>query len=220
VAAAVTRLDAAGLQCHFHAIGDRAVRSALDAIQAGRAANGWSGPIHHIAHIQLIHPDDVRRFADLRTAANCQPLWACNDSAMTELTVPYLGAERAGWQYPFGALARSGALLAMGSDWPVSTGDVMRQVSVAVRRRPPGDDRTPIHLPEQRLTLDQALTGFTLGSASVNGVAARTGRIRLGNVADLAVLDTDPFRVDDPAGIDVDLTMVSGEIVWDRKEGS
>ncbi|HSJ28058.1 MAG TPA: amidohydrolase [Acidimicrobiia bacterium] len=220
VAEAVTAFDAAGLQCHFHAIGDRAVRSALDAVAAGRTANGWSGPIHHIAHIQVIHPEDLRRFADLRVAANCQPLWACNDTAMLEMTVPYLGAERARWQYPFGALARSGALLAMGCDWPVSTGDVMQQVSVAVRRRPPGDDEPPIHLPEQRLTLDQALTGFTLGSAIVNGVAARTGRIRLGNVADLAVLDTDPFRVDDPAGIVVDLTIVAGEIVWDRKEGS
>jgi predicted amidohydrolase YtcJ len=219
VAKAVTELDRLGFQCHFHAIGDRAVRSALDAVEAARSANGWAGPIHHIAHLQLIDPVDVPRFAQLRVAANCQPLWACNEPAMTKMTVPYLGEERAGWQYPFGSLLRAGALVAMGSDWPVSSGDVLDQISVAIRRKPPGDDMPPTLTAPERLTLHQALAAFTVGSATINGVAGRTGRIRVGNVADLVVLDQDPFGAADPAGIDVSTTMASGEIVFDREGG-
>ena len=218
VAEAVARLDALGHQCHFHAIGDRAVRSALDAVERARIENGWGGPIHHIAHLQVVDPADVPRFAQLRVAANCQPLWACNEPAMTELTVPFLGTERASRQYPFGSLRRAGALLAMGSDWPVSTGDVMDQVSVAIRRRPLGDEQVDILGPEERLTLHQALGAFTIGSATVNGSARRRGRIRVGNVADLAVLGRDPFSIADPAGITVTATMASGEFVYEREE--
>jgi predicted amidohydrolase YtcJ len=220
VAEAVTEIDRLGLQCHFHAIGDRAVRSALDAVEAARRANGWNGPLHHIAHLQVIDPVDVPRFADLRVAANCQTLWACNEPAMIEMTVPYLGSERAGWQYPFGSLRRAGALVAMGSDWPVSSGDVMDQISVAIRRRPPGDDRPEILTPDERLTLEDALSAFTVGSATINGTAGRTGRIRLGNVADLVLLERDPFAASDPAGIGVEVTMTSGQVVFDRKDGS
>jgi predicted amidohydrolase YtcJ len=215
---AVVRLDEAGLQCHFHAIGDRAVRHALNAVEAARKGNGWSGPMHHIAHLQVIDPVDVPRFAELRVAANCQPLWACNEAAMTEMTIPFLGEERASWQYPFGSLARSGALLAMGSDWPVSSGDVMDQISVAVRRLPPGDDGPPILEPRERLSLDQALTGFTLGSSVINGDARRRGRVRVGNVADLVLLDRDPFASPDPAGIKVQMTMSAGLVVFDGRE--
>ncbi len=215
---AVTRFDEVGLQCHFHAIGDRAVRNALNAVQTARTRNGWSGPLHHIAHLQVVDPDDVPRFAELRVAANCQPLWACNEAAMTEMTIPFLGVERAAWQYPFGSLARTGALLAMGSDWPVSSGDVMHQISVAVRRKPPGDDAVPTFNPTERLSLDQALAGFTLGSAVINGEGRRRGRIRVGNVADLVLLDRDPFAVPDPAGIAVELTISAGQIVFDRRE--
>ncbi|MEX1005311.1 MAG: amidohydrolase [Acidimicrobiia bacterium] len=220
VAEAVTAIDRLGLQCHFHAIGDRAVRSALDAVEAARSANGWNGPLHHIAHLQVVDPVDVSRFADLGVAANCQALWACNEPAMVEMTVPFLGRERSGWQYPFGALLRSGALLAMGSDWPVSSGDVMDQISVAIRRRPPGDDRPDMLLADERLSLDQALRAFTVGSATINGTAGRTARIRLGNVADLVLLERDPFATSDPAGIGVEVTMASGQVVFDRKDGS
>lgn len=218
LARAVIDLDRLGFQCHFHAIGDRAVRSALDAVEAARRTNGWGGPLHHVAHLQIVDPLDVPRFAAWGVAANCQPLWACNEPAMTELTIPFLGAERAEWQYPFGSLRRSGALVAMGSDWPVSTGDVMTQISVATRRRPPGDDLPPVLGPAERLTLHQALSGFTAGSARLNGTAHRTGSIRIGNVADLVMLERDPFLVDDPVGIRVQATMAGGRFVFDRKD--
>ncbi|MEU5539148.1 amidohydrolase, partial [Streptomyces sp. NPDC020362] len=110
----VTELDALGFQCHFHALGDRAVRDALDAVEAARAANGPSDTRPHLAHLQVVHPDDVPRFARLGATANLQPLWAAHEPQMDELTIPFLGPERAAWQYPFGALLRSGARLAAG----------------------------------------------------------------------------------------------------------
>jgi predicted amidohydrolase YtcJ len=109
LAEAVRLLDADGFQVHIHAIGDRAVREALDAFEGAIRANGHRGNRHHIAHIQLIHPDDVGRFAELDVTANMQPFWACHDAQMDQLTLPILGPERAGWQYPFGSLVRSGS---------------------------------------------------------------------------------------------------------------
>ena len=92
---AVTALDREGFQVHMHAIGDRAVRNGLDACEAARHANGTRDARHHIAHLQVIHPDDVPRFRDLGVIANCQPYWAQHDPQMDELTVPFLGPERA-----------------------------------------------------------------------------------------------------------------------------
>ncbi len=91
----VTQLDRLGFQCHFHAIGDRAVRNALDAVAAARKANGDFGLMHHIAHIQFVHEDDIRRFRPLRVAANAQALWACHEPAMDDLTLPFLDASQA-----------------------------------------------------------------------------------------------------------------------------
>jgi predicted amidohydrolase YtcJ len=92
--AAVTAIDAQGFQVHFHAIGDRAVREALDAVAAARDVNGPSRHRHHISHLQVVHPDDLPRFRELSVLANCQPLWACYEPQMTELTLPFLGPER------------------------------------------------------------------------------------------------------------------------------
>ena len=130
----VTRLDAAGLQVHFHAIGDRAVRDALDSVEAARRTNGPTDTRPHISHIQVIHPDDVPRFARVGAVANAQPLWACHETNMDSLTIPFLGEERASWQYPFGSLLRAGARLAMGSDWSVSTANPLEEMEVAMTR--------------------------------------------------------------------------------------
>jgi predicted amidohydrolase YtcJ len=210
----VTRLDALGLQCHFHSLGDRAVRAALDAVESARRRNGPSDRRHHLAHLQLVDPADVPRFRALGVVANCQPLWACNEPAMTELTIPFLG-ERARYQYPFGALARAGATLAMGSDWPVSSANVMWQVSVAVTRTQVGHPEKGVFLPAERLSLDQALAGFTEGSAFVNHLDDR-GRVAGGSVADLVVLSQDPYRASDLAAVAVDMTVVEGQVVFER----
>ncbi|WP_327434045.1 amidohydrolase [Streptomyces sp. NBC_01236] len=188
----VTELDALGFQCHFHALGDRAVRDALDAIEAARAANGPSDTRPHLAHLQVVHPADVPRFARLGATANIQPLWAAHEPQMDELTIPFLGPERAAWQYPFGALLRSGARLAAGSDWPVSSPDPLQGIHVAVNRVAPDAGDTPVFLPAERIGLAEALVAYTAGSAYVNHLDD-TGEVRTGALADLVVLDRDPF---------------------------
>ncbi|MEV5949518.1 amidohydrolase [Streptomyces sp. NPDC051993] len=187
----VTQLDALGFQAHFHALGDRAVREALDAVQAARETNGWTDTRPHLAHLQIVHPDDIGRFRALGATANIQPLWAAHEPQMDELTIPFLGKERAGWQYPFAALLRSGATVAAGSDWPVSSPDPMHGIHTAVNRITP-EEEGPVFLPEQRITLTAAFAAYTAGTAHVNHLDD-TGSIRAGALADLAVLDRDPY---------------------------
>jgi predicted amidohydrolase YtcJ len=186
---AVIALDAAGLQVHMHAIGDAAVRSALDAIEAARASNGPSGLRHHIAHIQLIHPDDLPRFASVGATGNMQPIWACHEPTMDERTIPFLGAERTGWQYPFASLLRHGAHLAAGSDWPVSSANPLLEIEVATTRVSHLDRAGTSFLPDERLSLDAALAAFTIGSAYVSHLDDQTGSIEPGKLADLTLLD-------------------------------
>ena len=132
----VPALDALGFQPHFHAIGDGAVRASLDAVEAARRANGPSDTRPHIAHIQVIHPDDIPRFRTLDVAANAQPLWAAHESQMDVLTIPFIG-DRWRWQYPFRSLKAAGAVVAMGSDWSVSSANPIWEMHMAVERRPP-----------------------------------------------------------------------------------
>ncbi|MEU5123460.1 amidohydrolase [Streptomyces asoensis] len=190
----VTALDALGFQVHFHALGDRAVREALDAVEAARAANGRRDTRHHLAHLQVVHPEDVRRFRPLGATANLQALWAAHEPQMDELTLPFLGERRGARQYPFGDLLRAGATLAAGSDWPVSSPDPLAAVHVAVNRiAPDAPEGTPVFLPAQRLDLATALAAYTAGSAYVNHLDDTTGSVTPGKSADLVVLDRDPF---------------------------
>jgi predicted amidohydrolase YtcJ len=219
---AVTRLDALGFQVHFHALAERAVREALDAIEAARNANGMNDLRHHLAHIQIVHPDDVPRFRQVGAVANAQPLWAAHEGQMDELTIPFLGHPRATWQYPFASLVRSGANLAMGSDWSVSSPDPLQEMHVAVNRVMPPDypysvaDRQ-VFIPEERIDLATAIAGFTMGSASVNHLEHETGSIEVGKLADLALVDRDLFA--QPAGeiadASVQLTVVGGRRVYE-----
>jgi predicted amidohydrolase YtcJ len=191
----VAALDALGFQVHFHAIGDRAVRESLDAVQAAQQRNGRNDNRHHIAHLQVVHPDDVRRFRELGVVANMQSLWAALEPQMVDLTLPFLGEPRSSWQYPFGDLLRDGAQLAAGSDWSVSTPDPLAAIHVAVNRRSaPGHEEGDYEafLPEQRIDLASALTAYTAGSAWVNHLDD-TGTIEVGKLADLALLDRNPF---------------------------
>ncbi len=190
----VPMLDALEFQPHFHAIGDRAVRASLDAVEAARRANGSSDTRPHIAHIQVIHPDDIPRFRELDVAANAQPLWAAHEAQMDVLTIPFIG-ERWRWQYPFRSLRAAGAVLAMGSDWSVSSANPIWEMALAVDRRAPArysGDRE-VFLPNERLDLIDALAGFTNGSAYVNHLDDVTGTLEVGKFADLAVLDRDLF---------------------------
>jgi predicted amidohydrolase YtcJ len=214
----VTALDGEGFQVHFHALGDRAVRNALDAIAAARTASGSTERRHHLAHLQVVHPDDIPRFAELGATANLQALWAAHEPQMDELTIPYLGPRRAGWQYPFRSLEAAGAALCGGSDWPVSSPNPLHGIHVAVNRSLPkdvgGEDNDPF-LPEQRLALTTMLSAYTAGSAAVNGVADRAGSIRDGFDGDLAVIDVDLRTINssDICRATVRQTWVRGELV-------
>ncbi|MFB7209270.1 amidohydrolase [Streptomyces sp. NPDC056255] len=210
----VTRLDALGFQVHFHALGDRAVREALDALEAAVDANGRRGNRHHLAHLQVVHPDDLPRFARLGAIANIQPLWAAHEPQMDELTIPFLGPERAAWQYPFGELVRAGATLAAGSDWPVSSPDPIEGIHVAVNRVAPESPGNRAFYPEQRIDLPTALAAYTAGTAHVNG-HDDAGSLRAGNLADLVVLDRDILTAppEEIAGARVERTYVGGTLV-------
>ncbi|EWT02739.1 amidohydrolase [Intrasporangium oryzae NRRL B-24470] len=215
----VTRLDAEGFQVHVHALGDRAVREALDAVEAARAANGPTDNRHHLAHLQVVHPDDVPRFAALGATANIQALWACHEPQMDELTIPFLGEDRAAWQYPFGDLVAAGAPIAAGSDWPISSPDPLAAIQVAVTRTPPGVADAPPFYPRNAITLAQALTAYTAGSARINHHEDVTGHLRPGGHADLAVLDRDPFEgpAEQIAECSVTRTYVGGELLFDGR---
>ncbi|NKX55152.1 amidohydrolase [Arthrobacter mobilis] len=215
--AAAAALDAAGFDLHLHVIGDRAVRNGLDAVEHARKINGCSAGRHHMAHIQVVHPQDVPRFAALGVTANAQAFWACNDDQMTELTLPILGPERAGWQYPFNSLVSAGTALAMGSDWPVSTPDPWQAIHVAVNRRAPGSPEAAPLVPAEALPLQTALAAYTSGSARLNRLDDG-GRVRVGGLADLVVLDSNPFELapEDLHTVRADLTMVGGQAVHVR----
>lgn len=218
LAAAVTELDRHGFQVHLHAIGDRAVRNALDAIEAARDANGAGDNRHHIAHVQVVQPQDVPRFRELDVVANLQAYWAQLEPQMEELTIPFLGRDRAQRQYPFGDLLRSGATLAMGSDWSVTTANPLEQIEVAVTRIDPENRGNAPFLPEQALPLEVALRAFTAGSAHVNH-DDDAGTLTVGRRADLALLDHDVFTSGGPiADARVDLTIAGGRVVFDRAD--
>lgn len=216
LAAVVRGLANAGFQLHFHAIGDRALGEALDALEAARRDGDPGTGRHHIAHLQLVDPADIARMADIGATANLQALWACNDAAMTELTVPLFGGDRSRRQYPFGSFARAGVPLAMGSDWPVSTPDPWQAIHVAVTRQPPGKDGTEPQLPGQALSLEQALAAYTSGSARVTRHDGG-GIIAAGRQADIVVLDSDPFSMPSPElhTVRARTTIFAGEIVFD-----
>jgi predicted amidohydrolase YtcJ len=217
----VTELDRLGFQVHFHALAERAVREGLDAIEAALVANGPGDNRHHLAHLQVVHPDDIPRFRTLGAVANAQPLWAAHESQMDDLTIPFLGEPRWRWQYPFGSLVRAGAMLAMGSDWSVSSPDPLQEMHVAVNRQMPSDypykvERGEVFLPEERLDLPTSLAAFTMGSAYVNHLDEQTGSIEVGKLADLAVIDRNLFEhpVEEIGEASVVQTFVEGVRVY------
>lgn len=192
---AVTHLDREGFQVHFHAIGDAAIRECLDAVEAARRANGTRDARHHISHLELFDPADVPRFRQLGVVANFQPLWAFADDYMQKLTLPFLEPERARWLYPIGSLLRSGAVVAFGSDWSVSSPNPLEELEVAVTRMGPAGETKEPFIPEERIDLPSALAAFTINAAYVNFQDDRTGSLETGKLADLVVLDRNLFAI-------------------------
>ena len=218
---AASRLGAAGFQLHFHAIGDLAASTALDVIEALPAAQRQAAR-HHLAHLQFIAPRDMGRFSALGAVANFQPLWATADPQMEELTIPFVGAERAAWQYQIGSLVRQGTRIAFGSDWPVSSADPLQEIHVAVNRvlsaslgRRGKPECTDPFQPEQAITLDDAIDAFTSGVAWVNHEEDVAGRLLPGMRADVIVLDQDLFAIParDIGSTSVVMTVAGGTVV-------
>jgi predicted amidohydrolase YtcJ len=216
------RLAAERFQLHFHAIGDRAVSTALDVLEALPAEQRRAAR-HHLAHLQFIAPRDMGRFKALDAVANFQPLWACADAQMEQLTLPFVGPERAAWQYQIGTLARRGARIAFGSDWPISSADPLQEMHVAVNRvlserlgrRGDPECESPL-LPGQAITLDDAIGAFTSGVGWVNHDETAAGTLLPGQRADVAVLDQDLFAMP-PSAIgttSVVMTVASGTVVF------
>ncbi|WP_432510958.1 amidohydrolase [Kineococcus sp. SYSU DK001] len=215
-----------GFDLHLHAVGDRAVRECLDALEAAQERTDRR---HQIAHIDLIDPADVARMARLGVIANVQPLWARQDPVLVDTKLPYLdeGHQRA--HFLFGALHRAGVELAMGSDWPVSDPTPLWGVHTAVNRTaPPADphaldersQRDPL-LPDERLPVLTALQGYTRSAARASRLDHVSGTLTPGRDADLVVLDRNPLDVPptELGTLRVRATAIAGEFVheaWDR----
>ena len=195
LAQAAAQVDALGLQIHIHAIGDAAVRQALDAIEYAIECNGPRDRRPVIAHVQLVDDADLARFAALGVIPCMQPLWAQMDALMTVLTIPRLGVERADKQYRMRTLADSGAPLALGSDWPVSSGAPLDGIAIGVSRRTPEGEPDGGWTPEEILTIERALTAYTAGVAEQAFAERIWGRLEVGASADLLWLERDPRHV-------------------------
>ncbi|MCB9274012.1 MAG: DUF4918 family protein [Lewinellaceae bacterium] len=216
-AAVITAFDKAGMQIHVHAIGDRGIRMTLDAFEQARKQNGLRDSRHHIAHLHVIHPDDIPRFRELDVIANFQALWATlEDTYMTDLNYPYLGAERVEWQYPIGTVARSGGRLAFGSDWDVSTMDPFDAMQVAVTRRGPDSVVREPWTPQHLVDVQMVVEGYTKGGAYLTFRENECGTLTVGKLADLIILGRDVFQCPkfELYQTQVLMTMFRGRVVY------
>jgi len=208
-------LDRRDWQLHAHAIGDRAVRVALDGYEAARRANGDRGLRHTVTHLELVHPSDYGRFAQLGVVASMQLQWALRNAFTLAALRPYIGHERFRRLYPAASLARAGALLSGGSDWPVDPLRPFTQIATAVDRTGSATDRPPLGR-DEALTRVQSLRMHTRGSA-FQLHSPDTGTMARGQRADLIVLDRDLLRGSTThlSGAKVQHTLVDGDVVFD-----
>jgi predicted amidohydrolase YtcJ len=191
-----TALDAERFQIHVHCIGDAATHAALNGFEAARAANGEWPSLHQIAHCQVVDPADFKRFAALGVMANLQPLWACNDPIIPDETMLMIGAARAAQTYAFRSLIDAGAPYCINSDWAVTTLNPFEIIGTAVTREPPrARGVAEAFFPDQRLTVAEAVLGYTTHAAAACWRGHYTGALKTGYSADLIVLDRDIFSV-------------------------
>ena len=213
-------LDGQGQTVKIHATGDRAVRVALDAIEAARKTNGDSGLMHEISHAELIHPDDILRFKQLNVTAEFSPiLWY--PSLLVEIMAQVIGEERANQFWPIKSLQDAGAHLIYGSDWPsvVPDPNPWPGIEAMVTRQDPYGVRPGELWPDQAIALEDALRIFTINGAAAGKHADRTGTIEVGKSADFIVLDRNIFQapMEDISETQVVLTVVSGQEVYNSE---
>lgn len=206
---------------HMHAVGDRAVRECLDALEHAISHYPQFDGRHQIAHLDVVDPQDIPRFGRLGVIANIQALWARRDKEIVGRKLPLLGPERERWHFPFASIQRHGATLAMGSDWPVTDPNPLWAIHTAVHRTGSHADPhaigdgvfdTPL-VPAEAITLQSAIHAYTAGSAHANH-QDQVGRIANGMLADLVILDQNIFAVHDIGTARVVETIVGGETVF------
>jgi predicted amidohydrolase YtcJ len=213
---AVFAADAAGFDLHFHTVGDRAVRMALDVLDALQRERGPRDRRAQLAHVQMIDAADAPRFAQTGAIASIQTVWADVPREQHALFTQLVGAERMNRMYAFGDLHRSGAMLSGGSDWPVSTQNPFVAIETAIRRAAPGDTRGAAFLPEQSVDLATMMQAYTHNSAFSLRFDDQAGYLAAGRPASLAILSDDPRDVE-PARIskiETLMTLFEGEAVY------
>lgn len=220
----VARLDAEGFQVHVHALGDGAVRASLDAFAEARRVNGVRDSRHTLAHLAMIDAADLPRFKAFGVVANMSPLWNRGDPWETVFAPKMFGPERSANLYLTRSLLDAQATLVWGSDWPVTAVDPLDGIETAVTRRYPGGKNPDgvedtSWIPAQRLTLPEAVAAYTASGAYLLHDEAERGTIAVGKLADLVVLSRDLFATDPLAihAIDVDMTLVGGQVVFERR---
>lgn len=191
----MTRFDAMGLQIHVHAIGDAAIRRALDGFEAMRSTNGMSDNRHQIVHLQLIHEDDRPRFGQLGVAAVFQSLWAYPDPAAMELDIPMLGKERTWQMYPIRSVQEAGGRIVGGSDYFVTDLNPLHAIEAAITRQDPYSNAGPVLNEDERVDLATMIDAYTISGAYQMGLDEEQGSIEVGKRADFVVLDRNLFEL-------------------------
>ena len=208
--AAAVEIDKRGMQIAIHAIGDAAVRLALDGYEAAAKANGPRDRRHRIEHVEMLHPDDLNRFAELGVIASMQPPHA---PLREDETTVGIGPDRAGMAYAWRTIADTGAVVAFSSDWPIVPISPLAGIQAAMTRQ-----NWVAALPDQRLTLQEVLAAYTCNGAYVGFAEGLTGTIRTGMKADLALLsaDIENTAIDRIGALEVDLTLFDGRVTHER----
>lgn len=221
-AAIAQRLDQEGFQIHTHAIGDWAIRNTLDGLEAARQANGPSANRHQMAHLELIDPADMPRLQALDVTANFQPYWLYHDIWLETTTLPYLGPERSARLYPIGTVLKTGARLALGSDWPISSPNPFLGLEVGATHQNPKKPDESAWEPDERVPLETLLKAYTIGGAWINRAEKDTGSLETGKAADFIIIDRDILTVPihDVGKTQVLSTYVDGKLVYQRPAGT
>ena len=190
----VSTIENEGFQIHFHAIGDKAIRTTLDAFEYAREKNGSNNMRHMISHAQLIHPEDIERFKKLDVITSFQPLWAYPDPYMKELTIPVLGPIRSKWNYPLKSLLSAGARITAGSDWSVTSLNPLFGIEVAVTRQKPGSPDGEILNQDETVDLEDILKAYTIEGAYSLFRENEIGSLKKGKLADVILLNKNLFN--------------------------
>ncbi|HKU20987.1 MAG TPA: amidohydrolase [Terriglobales bacterium] len=212
----VRELDQRGFQIFTHAIGSRAIRLALDAYEAAQQANGTKDGRWRVEHIEDPAASDIPRFGRLNVIASMQPLHASPDNNNLNVWARNVGAERATRSWPWNSIIETGGLVAFGSDWSVVTINPWPGVQLLLTRETPEGTPPGGWNPEQRLTVEQAIYGYTMAGAIASRREKTEGSLQAGKVADLIIVSQDPFHTDatEIGKTEILVTVVGGKVVY------